>query len=175
MPHPSTDRARQAEGFIFAGDALLEFAAEPITVIAGSPPGRATLSPSPPATRASVAVSERTMHAPLPKVISPLVAFVLGFVPGHLDGVAREYPFGYEHHVWLWTNALRRRARARGIERADPGRTCHRASAWHGGPGERRSGNTSSATSAEKCPPHSLHPCACEASRQQLDSAACSQ
>jgi hypothetical protein len=80
MPHPSTDRARQAEEFILAGDALLEFAAEPITVIAGSPPGRATLAPSPPATRTSVAVSERTMHAPRPTIISPLVAFVLGFV-----------------------------------------------------------------------------------------------
>jgi hypothetical protein len=82
MPHPSADRACQAEGFISAGDALLEFAAEPTTVIAGSPPGRATVPPSPSATRASVAVSERALQAgaALPKVISPLVAFVLGFV-----------------------------------------------------------------------------------------------
>ena len=83
MPHPNADGSSPGGDIhISAGAALLEFEAEPIPVIAGSPPSRAAIPSSPPVARGSVAVSERAMHAGAPSrtVISPLGAFVLGFV-----------------------------------------------------------------------------------------------
>ena len=85
MPQLSADTRRQAETSISAGEALCEFEPEfepiPVSVIVSSEPGHPPIPQPEPVTRASAAVPHRKARvgAPSPRVISPLVAFVLGF------------------------------------------------------------------------------------------------
>ena len=94
MPHPGPDSARQVEGFIFAGDALLEFAAEPILMHAGSPSRPRDPTVSACDAREVWQCPSARIHAPRPKVISPLVAFVLGFVLATSMAWLDSDPFG---------------------------------------------------------------------------------
>ncbi len=85
MPQLSADTRRQAETSISAGEALCEFEPEfepiPVTVVVSAAPGHSTIPPPEPVTRASVALPHRKtrVDALSPRVISPIVAFVLGF------------------------------------------------------------------------------------------------